>query len=317
MIDKKLITIITPVFNESDNINWYYNKIIPILDKLTTKYDFEIIFTDNASTDNTVELCKKLITKDDRFHLYCLSKNYGYQKSIFTGYLMSKGDAVIEFDCDLQDPPELLEGFLKHWEEGNQIIYGIRAERQEGWFITFLRKCFYKTINVISKTQLPENAGDFMLIDRQVVNQLTKVDDHDLYIRGIVFGFGFKQIGVSYARNARMNGESKFSFSKLISFAVDGVISQSTMPLRVATYTGGIVATITMLTSFYFIFLKLLYGIALPAGFTLTIVLILFSVSLNALFFGIIGEYVARIYTQIKKRPMTIVSDYYGKGNRL
>ena len=315
-VRKKLISIITPVYNEEASINWYYEKIVAATDKLKDRYDFEFILTDNASSDKTVELVEAIIKKDKRFHLYCLSRNYGYQKSILTGYNHAKGDAAIEFDCDLQDPPELLIDFICAWEDGHQIVYGIRAKRKEGKLITLLRKVFYRLINWISDTNLPPDAGDFMLIDRVILDQLQRVDDHNLYIRGIVFGYGYSQLGIVYERKARLHGDSSFPMSKLIALALDGIVSQSTLPLKIASFVGLIVAFLTLLTSLFFIIAKLFFDMNFPQGITITFVLILFSVSLNAIFFGIIGEYLARIYAQIRKRPMTIVSKYVGNNKK-
>jgi dolichol-phosphate mannosyltransferase len=304
---KKLISIITPIYNEEENINWYYEKITKEIDRLSDKYDFEIVLTDNCSTDNTFELLEKLARKDKRIRVFKFSRNFGYQKSIWTGYSKAKGDAAIEFDCDLQDPPEFLERFLKEWENGAKIVYGIRKKRQEGFFITSLRKTFYRLINKISYNDLPEDAGDFMLIDRVILNHLKNVDDYDLYLRGIIFSFGYKRIGIEYSRNQRLQGVSKFPLKHMIKLAVDGIISQSIVPLRLASYAGLIIAFVALILSSFYIFAKFFLKIYLPTGFTTVAVLILFSISLNAIFLGIIGEYLALIYIQNKKRPMTII----------
>lgn len=304
---KKLISIITPVFNEEQTIDNYYTLMKQATDELADTYDFEFIITDNCSTDNTYKIFEELAKKDPRIRVFRFSRNFGYQKSIWTGYTKARGDAAIEFDCDLQDPPSLLAEFLKHWEDGNKIVYGIRKQRQEGFIITSLRKAFYRLVNAISAFDLPVDAGDFMLIDRVILDNLKSVNDHRMYLRGIIFGFGYMRKGIEYKRQAREIGDSKFSASQLIGLAMDGVISQSTIPLKLASYIGLLVAFVMTIVSGGYILVKLFTDIEMPAGFTTTVILILFSISLNAIFLGIIGEYLGRIYQQTRNRPLTII----------
>jgi len=304
---KKLVSIIVPAYNEEDNVEYCYGELKKITDTLSDSYNFEFIFTDNASTDRTFDLLEKLAEKDERIRIFSFSRNFGYQKSIHTGYNKAEGDCAIEYDCDLQDPPELLPEFLKHWKEGNQIVYGIRKTRREGKFITFLRKVFYRFINKISEHTLPEDAGDFMLIDKVIINEIKKRQDQHPYLRGMIFSFGFNQKGVPYDRNERKHGKTKFSLKKMLGLAVDGIISQSIVPLRIASYTGIIVALITVFLSGFYIVERLFFGLDWPAGWTTTVVLLLFSISLNALFLGIIGEYLLRIYNQVRNKSVTII----------
>ncbi len=303
---KKKVSIITPVFNEEENIDAYYDRMIQVFSTLPD-YDFEIIFTDNCSSDRSFEKIKHLAINDSRIKCFSFSKNFGYQKSILTGYTKATGDAAIEFDCDLQDPPELLPQFLELWRAGNKIVYGIRTQRQEHFFVNILRKIFYRIIRRISENDLPNDAGDFMLIDRKILDQLKMVKDQNLYLRGLIFSFGFRRAGITYSRDARIRGTSKFPFKKMLSLAIDGIISQSVTPLRISSFLGMMIAICTVVLSAYFLLLKFFSNMPLPAGFTTTVMLILFSISLNAIFLGIIGEYLARIYIQTKKRPMTII----------
>jgi dolichol-phosphate mannosyltransferase len=300
---KKLVSIVTPVYNEEENAELYYQRMRGVIDTLSDRYDFEFVITDNCSTDSTFSIFKRLAESDHRIRVFRFSRNFGYQKSIWTGYSLAKGDAAIEFDCDLQDPPELLSLFLEKWEEGSKITYGIRRKRQEGYVITLLRKVFYRLINAISDQYLPPDAGDFMLIDRKIIDHLATIQDQNLYLRG------YEQVGIPYKRDAREHGVSKFPMRKMIGLAMDGIISQSTLPLKIASYTGFLVAITTLLMSAFFIIYKLAYGADFPRGFTTTAILILFSVSLNAIFLGIIGEYISRIYLQLKRRPLTIIED--------
>lgn len=313
---KKLISIVTPVYNEEDNIDFYYTRIKAAIAPLQDHYDFEIVLTDNASIDNTFALIRALAEKDPSIRAFRFSRNFGYQKSILTGLTQARGDAAIEFDCDLQDPPELLPVFLEAWEKGTHIVYGVRRKRQEGLIVTFLRRCFYRLINQISEYTLPPDAGDFMLLDRCVLEELRHVDDQKPYLRGIIFSLGFSQLGIPYDRNARQFGISKFPLKKMIGLALDGIISQSDLPLRLASYTGLGIALTTVLLSGCYLLMYVFAGASLPPGFTTTVLLILFSISLNAIFLGIIGEYVARIYRQVRRQPLTIIQETIGGTER-
>ncbi|MEJ2406129.1 MAG: glycosyltransferase family 2 protein [Candidatus Thiodiazotropha sp.] len=305
---KKLISIVTPVFNEEDNIHYYFTRMQDAIRPLQDRYDFEIVLTDNASTDNTFSIISDIALNDASIRAYRLSRNFGYQKSILTGLSKAKGDVAIEFDCDLQDPPELLPVFLKAWEDGAKVVYGIRLKRQEGPFVTGMRRLFYRLINRISEYDLPADAGDFMMLDRIVLDQLKKINDQDPYLRGIIFSLGYTQCGIPYERDSRKFGNSKFSFRKMFGLALDGIISQSDLPLRIASYTGLLISIFTTILSGYYLLMHFVIGEELPPGFTTTVILILFSISLNAIFLGIIGEYIARIYRQVRYRPLSIIS---------
>jgi polyisoprenyl-phosphate glycosyltransferase len=306
--NRKKVSIITPVFNEQENVNRYYQKMKSVIDK-ATQYDFELIITDNNSSDDTYKRFEMIRKYDKRVKLYKLARNVGFQKSIFVGYSKATGDCAIEFDVDLQDPPELLLNFLKHWESGYKVVYGIRKYRAEGFFITWVRKIFYRLVSKISDAETPVDAGDFMLIDKRILSELKKMNEQAPYLRGIIFRMGFKKIGVEYSRNERKLGSTKFSMGKMVSLAIDGITSQSVTPLRLASYFGLIVASMSLLMSLYFVLGKLLYDMNYPEGFTTTTILILFSISLNAIFLGIIGEYIGRIYRQVKTDPVALIED--------
>ncbi len=304
--EEKLISIITPVFNEEENVEIFYRTMCEVTNKIQN-YKFEFVFTDNASSDSTFQILQRLGKQDKRVRAFRFSKNFGYQRSIYTGYTNARGEAVIEYDCDLQDPPELLPTFIKEWEKGHEIVYGIREKRSEGSCVTLLRRIFYRTINAIGEDELPHDAGDFLMIDRKIVEHLRDIHEQDIYLRGAIFSFGYKQIGIPYERRARDRGVSKFPFRKMLALAMDGIISHSIIPLRIASFVGISVAVLTLLLSVVYLWLKFFSGVNLPDGFTTTTILILFSISLNGIFFGIIGEYQARIYNNTKKRPMSII----------
>lgn len=313
---KKLISIVTPVYNEEATINYYFDQIFNQIEKLKDDFDFEIVITDNNSTDRTFDIIKNKARDNINIRAYKLSKNYGYQKSLWTAICQSKGDAVIPIDCDLQDPPELFETFIKYWISDYKIVYGVRTSRKESFSKTkkivdlpLMRNIFYWLLNKISEDKIPRNVGDFMLLDRIIVDKIKKIYDQNIYLRGVIFSLGFNKKSVNYERNARKYGDTKFYFSKSLKLAVDGIVGLSSLPLRIASFFGIIIASLTLILSIFFILSKFMFDINYPAGLTTIIVLVLFGISLNALFLGVIGEYLSRIYDQQKNRPITIIED--------
>ena len=267
----------------------------------------EIVFTDNHSEDRTFQLLEELAARDPRVRVFRFSRNFGFQRSILTGYIKAQGDVAIQLDCDLQDPPELIPVFLNHWRKGADIVYGVRVARKEGWLINQSRALFYRLIDRLSEHKIPVDAGDFRLISRRVIDLLANLDDAQPYLRGTIASLGFHQVGVEYARNARIAGESKFPFSKLLSLALDGILNHSTVPLRLSTYFGFFGSLVTLVGVVAYTAVKLITHAAWPAGFATLAALILAGISVNAMLLGIIGEYLGRMYMQMKKGPLTIV----------
>lgn len=307
MTARKLISVIIPVFNEEPNIRPAYEAVSAALDRLAARYDWEILFTDNHSSDRTFAEIEILAAKDPRVGGLRFSRNVGYQKSIETGYFNSKGDAVVQLDCDLQDSPELIVDFVRLWEEGYKVVYGVRRDRPEGFAIHAARKLFYRLVRALSEDDLPLDAGDFRLVDRQLLVELQKLEDFQPYLRGAISNLGFRQIGVPYSRAARERGESKFSMMGYIGFALDGILNHSVVPLRIASYFGLAVSTLTLVAAFGYLAGRMILGKEWPAGFATTTFLILASLSIIAMFLGIIGEYLARIYKQVKRQWPVIV----------
>lgn len=308
MISKQLISIVIPVFNEEGNIIPCYEALNNVFQNCVG-YDFEFIFTDNHSMDNTFLELKSLVARDKRVRVFRFSRNFGYQRSIYTGFLMANGDAAVAFDCDLQDPPSMILEFIDKWRQGYKVVYGVRRTRKEAIMLQWLRKIFYRVINFLSDNELPLDAGDFRLLDRQVLEELKQINEARPYLRGIIANFGFSQIGIPYDRFERKYGVSKFPMKKLLALAIDGIISQSIVPLRLATICGLVVTAITLFAIGVYFIAHFIYGASWPRGFTTITLLILFSLSLNSIFLGIIGEYLGRIYCQTKKYPVTIVEE--------
>lgn len=304
-----LITISIPVFNEEKNIS----RLLERLDDATRpldKYQFEFLFTDNHSEDRTFEILADEAAKDPRIRVVRFSRNFGFQQSILANYLNAKGEAAIQIDADLQDPPELFENFLEYWEKGYKVVYGVRRRRQEGKVIGFARKTFYKLVNRLSETDIPVDAGDFRLVDRVIIEHLRKVHDRNPYLRGIIAELGYAQIGIPYNRDERRAGSSKFGFSSLLRLAIDGLCSHSTRPIELISSFGFLLSFITFLGVAIYVGIFLFSSSEfLPSGFTTIVLLLLLSIGINAIFVGIIGEYIGRIFKNTRDVPTPIVID--------
>lgn len=303
---KKLVSVLIPAYNEEENVTRAYETVRKVFDSLPN-YDFEIVFTDNHSTDRTFALLKEIAAKDGRVRVIRFARNYGYQRSVLVAYKSARGDCAVQVDCDLQDPPDLIPELLDRWRQGHQVVYGIRRSLPDGLVTALARKAFYRLMRSMSEDDLPIDAGEFRLVDRVILDQLRGVDDTSPYVRGLISSMGFSQIGIEYDRQARVAGTSKFPLRALIGLAVDGVLNHSLIPLRIASLTSLVVATVTFFVIFIYLMGRLLFGQEWPAGFATTTVLLLMSIMLNAMFLGIIGEYLGRIYMQSKRRPVPIV----------
>jgi len=307
LTSKPLISFVVPVYNEEPNILPFYQAVCQQALLLQDRFCFEFVFTDNHSTDRTWPLLESLAAQDDRIRAFRFSKNFGYQRSIMTGYAKCRGDAALQLDADLQDPPELVATFIDHWHQGADVVYGVRVQRAEGRAINFARSIFYRLVDMLSEDKLPVDAGDFRLVSRRIIDLLCAFEDAQPYLRGTIATMGFKQVGVEYVRAARQRGESKFPFSKMLALAVDGILNHSTVPLRFSTYFGMIVSAATLLLMLGYAAAKLLLHLNWPAGFTTLAALILISISINAMLLGIIGEYLGRMYRQVRRQPLTII----------
>ena len=303
----KKISIVVPVYNEDGNIQFLYDRVSKVMKKLSGKYNYELIFTDNHSDDKSPIILNNLAERDKKVRVIRFSRNFGYQNSILAGHLFSTGDAVVQLDCDLQDPPEIIPRFIEKWEQGFQVVYGIRKNRKESWFVNILRKFFYRLIDLLSEDKLPHDAGDFGLVDRRIVDELRKIYDASPYLRGLITNLGFRQTGIPYSREERKRGKTKFNIRKMIELAMDGIVSHSVVPLKIATYMGFLVMIITVLLSIHFAYQRYFGTHIWPEGFAQTTILILLGIGLNAIFLGAIGEYIARIYLQVKRKPIVVV----------
>jgi len=306
-VSRPLISLIVPVLNEEDNLGPLVERVAGVMEQLADRYDHEFVFTDNHSDDTTWQKLEALAAERPEVRAYRFSRNFGYQKSIRTGYLKARGAAAIQLDADLQDPPELILEFLRHWEAGSKVVYGVRRSRQEGKVVSGVRRVFYWLIDALSDNPLPRDAGDFRLIDRQIIEVLRADGDVHPYLRGRIAAMGFTQTGIPYDRSARQAGETKFSFWSLVHLAVDGITSHSAKPLRLATYLGIGTMAASFVAGLVYLSARLIFDANWPAGFATLVVMVLFFSGLNSLLLGLMGEYVARIFEQLKQTPDTLI----------
>lgn len=305
----KKISIITGVYNEEATVKEVYEVIKDELEKLKGKYDYEHIFMDNCSSDNTLAVLKDIASKDKRVKVLSYSKNFGPIKTEFVGYAHATGDAVLGYEANLKDPPELIAEFIKYWEDGYDVVYGVRNKTQDNFVMLFMRKLFYKLADMLSDEPLPQNAGSFRLVDRKVVNELVKIDDYKPYVRGLISTIGFRQIGVNYARRARPRGRSKSNLGYLFDFAINTFISYSIVPIRFCTYLGIGLAALSVLLAIVYALVKLFIWDIQAPGIATVIVLILFFSGIQLFFLGVIGEYVGAIHSQVRKKPFVVIKE--------
>jgi dolichol-phosphate mannosyltransferase len=305
--ERKLISVLIPVYNEESNLVAAYEEVRDVFEALSERYLLEIIFADNHSTDNSFALISQLAERDRRVRAVRFARNFGFQRSVLTCYRLASGDAAIQLDCDLQDPPSLFPKFLELWEQGHDVVVGIRRFRDEGRLLQWVRRIYYRLLRRVSNDNLVLDSGDFRLVDRTILDQLHHINDANPYTRGLTSMLAAKQTGFRYDRQKRRSGKSKFPIPKLMALAVDGLITHSVFPLRLAAYIGLGVSVVACLASFGYLFARLFFGIYWPPGFATTTVLLLFGISLNGIFLGIIGEYVGRIYNQVRSRPTTVI----------
>ena len=308
----QLISIVVPFFNEGGAINHFYSGMSPIL-SINIGCNFEVICVDDGSTDSTLAELIELTKKDTRFRVLEFSRNFGKEAALSAGIDFANGDAVIPIDADLQDPPELIIKMVQLWKDGAEVVLAKRVDRSTDSFMK--RKTaslFYKLHNKLSTSmRIPENVGDFRLMDRVVVDALKQLPERQRFMKGLFAWVGFKSVTVEYSRSSRSAGETKFSGWRLWNFALEGITSFSLVPLKIWTYLGLFGAFLAFLYASFIIIRTLIFGIVLP-GYASLLVVVLFFGSLQLISLGILGEYIGRIYFETKNRPLYIVRKRYG-----
>ncbi len=304
---KKVISIVTPCFNEEQGIGECYQAIKKLFDSELINYEAEHIFCDNASTDNTVKILKDIASRDPHVKIIINSRNFGILKNTYNGVLSSTGDAILLFmPVDLQDPPDLIPTMVQHWEKGYEIVYGARAKREEGFFLANARKAYYRLLSKLTYVNYPPDVGDFQLIDKCVLNAMRQIDDAQPFMRLMTFDCGFKSIGFEYTWRARKHGKSRNSLLELCDQGLNGIISFSAAPLRMALILGFSVAFLSLAYAAVIFILTALGILNDPKGIPTIVIALFFFGGVQLFFLGILGEYIYAIFNQVRRKPLVI-----------
>lgn len=302
-----LLSIIIPIYNEEKNILPLLQRLIPVV----KKYLYEIIFVNDGSTDNTEKIVKNEAKKNKNIKLISFQRNFGHQMALTCGYQYAQGEVIVSIDADLQDPPEIIDQMIERWQKGAKIVYAKRKEREgEGFFKKISANFFYRLINLLSDVPIPNDVGDFRLLDRQVINFLNELPERSRFLRGLVAWPGYPSAIIEFKREKRNAGKTHYPFSKMLNFALEGIISFSIKPLRLAAYLG----FSTALLGFFGIIYALYRRLFLPheywvTGWTALFVAVIFLGGIQLITIGIIGEYVGKIYQQLQNRPFFIIKE--------
>lgn len=303
------ISIIFPIYNEEDNLQELFQSVDKTLS--TSGKAYELIFVNDGSTDNSVHILEDLYQKNKgKVKVVHFARNFGHQLALSAGFKHCKGRAAVVMDADLQDPPETILDFIDEWEKGSEIVYGVRAERQgETFFKKATASLFYKLIRGISGIDIPENAGDFYLLDRRIVDILNSLKERHRFLRGLIAWVGYKRTAVSYVRKPRHAGETKYPFWKMFKFSLDAITSFSFAPLKLVSFLGMVFSGVAFLAILIIIYMKLFTDQTIT-GWSSLMAVILFIGGVQLLAIGIIGEYVARIGDDVKERPLYTIKDF-------
>lgn len=306
-VARKLVSVVVPVFNESEVIGAFYDRATKAL-ALLDGCSYELVFVDDGSRDDSYAQLSSFAGYDEHVRVLKFSRNFGHQIAITAGIDHARGDCVVVIDADLQDPPEFIASLVQQWRDGFDVVYAVRAEREgEGAMKLMTASAFYRLMGRVTNIQIPANVGDFRLMSRRVVEQLKLLREKDRFVRGLVSWVGFKQTGVVYKRDARFAGETKYPYRKMIKFAFDGITSFSTAPLKLATWMGYVVAVLAVL----YLFNVLVYWMLgrTVQGFATIMVAMLFLGSVQLICLGILGEYLGRVFNEVKPRPMYVIEE--------
>ncbi|HXC49239.1 MAG TPA: glycosyltransferase family 2 protein [Candidatus Limnocylindrales bacterium] len=304
-----MLSVVIPIFNEEETLDRLFERLSTSLGALGEEY--EVIFVNDGSRDGSERMLREFHKRDPRFRSIHFSRNFGHQTAITCGLDHARGQAVIAMDGDLQDPPEVLKDMIARWREGYDVVYAIRQKRKEGFFKRGAYKAFYWLLRHVSYLDIPLDSGDFSLIDRRVIDILKSMPERNRFVRGLRTWAGFRQIGYEYNREARFAGESKYNLAKLMKLAFDGLVSYSYVPLRLVSNVGLLVSAIALGYMGYLLLARLFGGTPI-AGWTSTVVIVLFLGGVQLLSLGVIGEYVGRIFEEVKHRPHYVVRERIG-----
>ena len=313
MTEPILVSIVVPIYSEESVIPEFYRRTKAMLAGLSPRYDHEILFIDDGSRDGSPVLLRELSRNDARVKVVSFSRNFGHQFAITAGLDYARGDVLIIIDGDLQDPPEVVPEMIRKWEEGHKVVFGVREKRRgENPFKLVTAKIFYRLIRFLSDTEMPLDAGDFRLMDRQVVDTLRSLREQNRYIRGMVSWTGFSQVGLPYRRDRRYAGKTKFTLKKMVRFAFDGILSFSDKPLKLTAYLGFLITLVSFVMALRVLIEKIRHPDMLVSGWTTLILAVLFIGGIQMISLGILGLYLGRQYREVKKRPLYVVAETIG-----
>ena len=311
MSEKPRYSIIAPCYNEEGVLHELHRRAQEVMDQ--TGEPWELVLINDGSRDRTPEIMRELYDADSRVKIVDFARNFGHQIAATAGLDYAQGDAVIIIDADLQDPPEVMLEMIDCWKGGYEVVYAVRAERKgETWFKEFTAKLFYRIIYRITDVDIPLDTGDFRLMDRKVIEAMKRMRERNRFIRGMTSWVGFRQTGVTYVREERYAGETHYPFRKMFKFALDAITSFSYAPLQLATYLGFIIAGLSALAAILVVFARLFMGATPFYGQATTLVAVLFLGGVQLITLGIIGEYLGRIYDEVKGRPLYLVRETLG-----
>jgi polyisoprenyl-phosphate glycosyltransferase len=309
----KKISILIPAYNEQEVIHHLYERLYKLAGE-NTAYNFEFVFVNDGSRDKTLEIIKKYAAKDTRVAYVNLSRNFGKEIAMIAGLDNVTGDATVIIDADLQDPPELIPKMLDLWEEGYDDIYAKRRSRAgESWFKKFTSELFYKVLQKSTNIPIQQDTGDFRLLDKRCVEALKEFRESERYTKGMFSWIGYKKKEILYDRDPRAAGETKWNYFKLTNFAIDGITSFTTAPLRISSIFGILISMVAFIYILYLVFRTIFFGTDL-AGYPSMMAVILFLGGIQLLSLGIIGEYIGRIFNETKNRPLYFIEEYHPSG---
>jgi glycosyltransferase involved in cell wall biosynthesis len=304
-MNKKLISLVAPCFNEEKVILDFFNQVLASI-KAIPKYDFEILFIDNASTDKTLQKLKSLAAKYNFVKIIVNTRNFGHIRSPYWGIIQSRGEATIYLASDLQDPPDLIPHFIQAWEDGYKVVFGVKVESRESKIMFLCRKLYYRFLNKISETSIIENATGFGLYDKKVLDQVRIINDPNPFFRGLIPELGFEIKQIPFVQDVRKKGTSKNNLYTLFDFAMLSIVNQSILPLRIASFIGFLLGLGCLLISGIFIFLKIFNWQAFDIGIAPIVIGMFFLFGLIFIFIGMLGEYVSSIHSYVRKRPVVV-----------
>lgn len=309
MSDRPELSVVVPIYNEEENLSELERRLRESLEAITTSW--EVIFVNDGSEDGSLALMKAIRARDPRFKRIDFSRNFGHQTAVSAGIDHAQGGAVVVMDGDLQDPPEVIEQLVSRWRDGFDVVYAVRTDRKESLPKRAAYAAFYRILHAISDTEMPLDSGDFALMDRRVVDHLVALPERNRYIRGLRAWLGFRQTGLTYARDARHAGGTKQTLRRLFKQAFDGIVAFSDAPLRVVRQAGLVITGVSVLLGGWTL-AKRLFGYEVVPGFATLALLVLFFGGVQLVTVGLLGEYIARIYTEVKGRPRYVIRDLAG-----